>query len=322
VNPGAIKNHMTLLEKRMKDSLTDDDLNKPYPCVLVFDALSMQASKVSAQNIRKWLNAEWKRLKLHDGENEAPFTAITMSIHHPWGLPRQMHGFDSGVFLFRYAYGLIRIRSRMFSYAEAGFDGGAGALFKALITKDEAFQFGMDDIDRIRGEMKILIERLSKVYLPWHAEQVRTRKARHSVPPIRAVSPARNNSSNSGKVEVCEENVVGMEISRAGAKDVGGVSVSSQILQDTTDDSSQICNCALCARCRKGMCLFSVCELVRGVTKLTQSLFLQTMVGIMFVILFCLWKRTTTFHCLGERSDQKKTLGTWCSATKAKKPTR
>lgn len=165
--------HLEVLEMINNGSHEDIDWNKPFPCLLFLDALRMHNMSVVGNNVRKWLNAEWKRLKPHDCENEAPFKTKTMRIYSP-NVPRQMNDFDCGVFVCRYAYGLIRIRSRMFSYKEAGFDGGD--LFKAMITTDEAFQFDMDDIDRIRGEMKILIERLSEVYLPWHAEQVRKLK--------------------------------------------------------------------------------------------------------------------------------------------------
>jgi DNA-directed RNA polymerase subunit F len=52
-------------------------------------------------------------------------------------------------------------------------------LFNDLITESNEFNFNADDIIRVREEMKVLLERLSIIYVPWKAEQERTRdKAR------------------------------------------------------------------------------------------------------------------------------------------------
>ena len=43
--------------------------------------------------------------------------------------------------------------------------------FKSMITRGPAFQFDMEDIARIRGEMGTLINKLSEVYLAMKAEE-------------------------------------------------------------------------------------------------------------------------------------------------------
>lgn len=48
---------------------------------------------------------------------------------------------------------------------------GRRANFASLITNSTAFQFDMSEIARIRVEMTMLVDNLSKVYLPWLEEQ-------------------------------------------------------------------------------------------------------------------------------------------------------
>ena len=135
------------------------------------------------KHIRKWLNAEWGRLNPDEAiENASPFLARTMIITSPQ-VPRQTNSFDCGVFVCRYGYGLIRIRSRIFSYREAGITEltkdlwrSHRSLFPKCITDDEVFDFNMDDIHRIREEMKELIQRLSRIYLPLQQERDRKEK--------------------------------------------------------------------------------------------------------------------------------------------------
>jgi hypothetical protein len=45
-----------------------------------------------------------------------------------------------------------------------------------VISDSEEFDFDMDDIARIREEMKTLIQNLSRLYTPWKAEEVRKEK--------------------------------------------------------------------------------------------------------------------------------------------------
>lgn len=182
VNPGAIKSHLKNLKENL--GLLDESLlDSPFPCLLFLDALKMHNMTTVGKHIRKWLNAEWGRLNPDEAiENATPFLTRTMLITSPQ-VPRQTNSFDCGVFVCRYGYGLIRIRSRIFSYREAGIteltkDLGRShrPLFPKCITDDEVFDFNMDDIHRIREELKELIQRLSKIYLPLQQERDRKEK--------------------------------------------------------------------------------------------------------------------------------------------------
>jgi hypothetical protein len=75
---------------------------------------------------------------------------------------------------------MYQLRHRHFTYAEAGVgraDMKAGKRpFGGLITDSSEFYFDMEDIARIRQEIRTLIERLSKGYLYWKKEKERVEK--------------------------------------------------------------------------------------------------------------------------------------------------
>lgn len=79
----------------------------------------------------------------------------------------QNNSWDCGVFVCRYASGIFQLRDRVFSYNELL--GERGDVIK-MITYGDEFNFSLDDIADLREEMKILIERLSTIYLPWRAK--------------------------------------------------------------------------------------------------------------------------------------------------------
>jgi hypothetical protein len=58
----------------------------------------------------------------------------------------------------------------------AFYEGGKNR-FQEFITESDEFNFGMPDIERLRVEMKTLIQRLSRLYLPWKEEVDREEKA-------------------------------------------------------------------------------------------------------------------------------------------------
>lgn len=131
--------------------------------------------------VRSWLNSEWKRLN-PESTRLKPFIKKSMVITSPV-VPRQLNAYDCGVFVCRYAYGFLCIRSKTFSYRDAGIAEVTNemhrshkSLFRKSITEDKAFVFGMEDIDRIREEMKTLIKRLSNIYIPFQQEQDRQKK--------------------------------------------------------------------------------------------------------------------------------------------------
>jgi len=177
VNPGAIKTHSQNLDAHDSKGNPPENMDAPFPCLLFLDALKMHNMNAVGKNIRKWLNSEWARLQSDDGRlpSVMPFNIKTMLIKSPQ-VPRQSNAYDCGVFVCRYGFGLLRISSRAFSYEECGQFVDGETLFEKMITNDEAFEFDMGDIERIRGDMKKLIERLSNLYLPFKAEQVRKKK--------------------------------------------------------------------------------------------------------------------------------------------------
>jgi hypothetical protein len=75
---------------------------------------------------------------------------------------------------------MYQLRHRNFSYAEAGLDPAdmkAGKRpFGGLITDSPEFEFDMEDIARIREEIRRLIERLSHLYTFWKKTEEETEK--------------------------------------------------------------------------------------------------------------------------------------------------
>ncbi|KAL9185723.1 hypothetical protein ACHAXT_003500 [Thalassiosira profunda] len=72
-------------------------------------------------------------------------------------VPYQGNGFDGGTFVCRYAYSLYVMRQQQFTWADAL----EKPAFTSLITNGPAFQFDMSDMARIRGELALLIDRLT-----------------------------------------------------------------------------------------------------------------------------------------------------------------
>jgi hypothetical protein len=87
-------------------------------------------------------------------------TKYSCQISHIYSyvVPYQDNGCDCGVFVCRYAINLYLMRKQIFSFS------GIENQFKKLITDGAAFDFDMDDIARIREEIKDLIDALSPLY--------------------------------------------------------------------------------------------------------------------------------------------------------------
>ena len=81
-------------------------------------------------------------------------------------VPYQDNGCDCGVFVCRYAYSLYTMRHQRFTRN----DYNEEESFSSLITRGPAFMFDMSDIDRIRGEISTLIDKLSELY--WEKSRV------------------------------------------------------------------------------------------------------------------------------------------------------
>jgi hypothetical protein len=143
----------------------------------------------NANQIFKWLNYEWKRHNVN-----CPFSCDSMPLVSPKSeyclsfllhniktaghssllsisslipVPCQRNGYDCGVYVCRYAYGLYVTTHLLFTWCDYTED----PPFNILITKSNAFKFFKSDIKGIRGEMSTLIDNLSELYLPMLEKQ-------------------------------------------------------------------------------------------------------------------------------------------------------
>lgn len=95
-----------------------------------------------------------------DGESERIFQTRTMPLFTP-KIPYQDNGCDCGVFVCRYAYNLFQMRNN-YIFSRYDLSTRCKKLFQGY---NPLFDFGMEDIARIREEMKSLISNLSTSYL-------------------------------------------------------------------------------------------------------------------------------------------------------------
>ena len=86
---------------------------------------------------------------------------ITHRLTRTLAVPYQDNTWDCGVFVCRYAYALFMLRHNRITTSA---DSSLQEVLKAAITDRDEFQFDMDDIKRIRGEMMSLICRLATLY--------------------------------------------------------------------------------------------------------------------------------------------------------------
>ena len=85
-------------------------------------------------------------------------------------VPYQDNSWDCGVFVCRYAYGLYLMRNKRITYRTAGVEDKPPYLCD-LISKSPEFDFDMEDIARVREELKKLIQNLSSGYLEVKAKE-------------------------------------------------------------------------------------------------------------------------------------------------------
>jgi Ulp1 family protease len=134
------------------------------------DSLKAHPIKTIGNNIRKWLNHEWRLIhEIPDSRSSLktwPF-GRRFRLHQP-KVPLQDNGWDCGVFVCRYAFGIIKIQLRgiEFTHADLGYNSQLpDNICRQLITRGSEFQFNLSDIARIRVEFKTWIERLSVIYV-------------------------------------------------------------------------------------------------------------------------------------------------------------
>ena len=92
-------------------------------------------------------------------------------------VPRQNNGSDCGVFVCRYALAMFQLRHMRFTRREAGLEPlgdepstprsqrrSQSRAFEEFITNGHAFDFDVEDIQRIRQDFKTLIQNLHPLY--------------------------------------------------------------------------------------------------------------------------------------------------------------
>lgn len=133
---------------------------------MFLDSLKAHKKNKVAKKVRAWLNSEWNRINSPPTDEESPFSIPSMRVYDPI-IPYQDNGWDCGVFVCKYAHALYMLRNENYFRKDVA--------FVEDIESCREFDFGMNDIERLRDNMKTLTERLSKVYMPWKKEQDRNK---------------------------------------------------------------------------------------------------------------------------------------------------
>ena len=115
-----------------------------------------------ARPVRKWLNKEWiaRGKKPLDSALHRTnlFDVGSMPLLQPL-VPTQKNGCDCGVFMCRYAYSMYVTRHLPFTKDDID------DKCRSRITENQAFQFGMKEMTRLRENMSEIILKLSPIYL-------------------------------------------------------------------------------------------------------------------------------------------------------------
>lgn len=89
VNPGYIIPHCDRVDRAPDGKLEDIHIeqfhDKPRPVILFFDSLKCHPKATVAGQLRRWLNAEWKRKKGESNRDSPLFTKTTMEVISPGG---------------------------------------------------------------------------------------------------------------------------------------------------------------------------------------------------------------------------------------------
>ncbi len=190
VNPGRIENAFNQDDDYEENETTKLDA----PFLLFLDSLKFHEQSKVKNNIYEWLNFEAKRVnRFQDLRRDEPFWERTLPIFTPKGeiiqddigfvvfniqiliahflstVPYQDNGWDCGVFVCRYAFSVLSMRSIEFKFTPSSENyyekrKKLQKEWSKLIDNSEAFNFDVADIRRLRKEFATLIDNLSDMY--------------------------------------------------------------------------------------------------------------------------------------------------------------
>uniref|UniRef100_A0A7S3V8R4 Ubiquitin-like protease family profile domain-containing protein n=1 Tax=Chaetoceros debilis TaxID=122233 RepID=A0A7S3V8R4_9STRA len=174
VNPGKL---MNMYEMDNFDE-EEDEAKMDVPFILLLDSLRAHNKKNLKRHLYGWLNFEAKRLNKFPKllKVRYPFNSRYMPLSAPKA-PMQDNSWDCGVFVCRYAYGILCMRDKPFA-ADASFleMPKRNRIVNDWVTASDGFQFDMRDIVRLRDEIAYLIDELGKLYKKLRNEQRRRRQ--------------------------------------------------------------------------------------------------------------------------------------------------
>lgn len=184
VNPSAI-----LPKQHGQNHDMQTILDEPPPCILHLDSFCSHPTSTIGRRIREWLNFEWDRLHGSKEERWYPYTKDNMKITRP-DFPRQPNGVDCGVYVCRYASGLVSIFAPESGHVpvsppadppETATD--PTAQFAETLTKRSELMFDHNEVVRIREDMKTLVWRLHESYVQIRtdARSPKRRRQQHSI---------------------------------------------------------------------------------------------------------------------------------------------
>ena len=183
VNPGKIENAFEEEENDDYEKNDCKDKERDLPFLLFLDSLKAHKKSKVKKKIYEWLNFEAKRLnkfsELFDNQSKPPkipFWQHSMPMFDPM-IPYQNNGWDCGVFVCRYAFGVLSLRNVDFRVnSTTNFKKREAAmkkLLKSKISDSDEFDFNMSDIERLRRNFATLIDRLSDLYKQKEEETMR-----------------------------------------------------------------------------------------------------------------------------------------------------
>ncbi len=174
---------MVIVNACLVDHFDESNAAFEVPCMLHLDGLSLHGGKEIADNLRLWLNSEWKKNKT---SSVNVFTTLTMDSFSLTGerhleikfgnysstimttsnlfflhlVPKQTNSFDCGVYLCQFALSMYSHHFHLFTYE---------SMYHVTpvlnnIIQSPSFQLSSTDITILRGEMGELLDKLSIIY--------------------------------------------------------------------------------------------------------------------------------------------------------------